>query len=713
MKGILLSLAIFSVLSVSAQECNEGDTLSVSELWDLSIDDLLEVKVSVATKHEEQIALAPASISVYQAGNINALGYYTLKELADFTTGYSSFSIFGETNLETRGQKSDSWNVSKHLLLVDGIPVSHARANSIPLEYQFPLFFADRIEFMKGPGSALYGNSAFYGAININSHSLPQNGFSSDFRFSYGTVGEEQRLAGNAIMKRKSGQLKLHFTHYKRGFSGDGLGLPSSNAHFDNANSSFLYLTYRFDQSVLKGLELGSFYMSRNSHGGEFWGAPASPNNWLQWEYLIPFIKYQNKLSPNLSLQSYIKFNASTEKALTSSSRSNRIFKPGSIPASGYDITTTNVEYMVEFNYKVNEKSNLIAGINYDTKKELGDPVSFRSTVQAPEDTSFTIPYDYRYDIHYGTIRTHVASVYAQYQKEFSLLHGLLLTLGARYDHGFNEVGNFNQISPRIGLVQRVTPSVSVKALYGTALLVPGVKEYGFNANTLDSIRANGGTGNVNDIPDMQAETFMTFEGGISIQHQKLSIEMTAFYNETNNALEFVLYDFVNEEGEDRRFSYFRNSNEQIKAQGFETELHYLPNKNLRIICSHAFAHAKLNDTIDFTYVPTHKTNAAISYSLSGNYKASVTLISRNVWGVRVPEGVFDHPDLDISSDNILKGYHLIDLNMHIPITQQAELEIQARNLLNNDWKQPSVLGQHSMIPLKKQSLLFTLILRL
>ena len=114
---------------------------------------LMAIRVTVASKSEESILDVPANVTVYSAQDIKALGYYTLADLANITAGYSSYTIYGEKVFETRGQKAGSFNNNKHLLLIDGIPVSHARANSLRAEEELPLLFARQVEFLRAPAA--------------------------------------------------------------------------------------------------------------------------------------------------------------------------------------------------------------------------------------------------------------------------------------------------------------------------------------------------------------------------------------------------------------------------------------------------------------------------------------------------------------------------------------------------------------------------------
>ena len=218
----IATFLIISFNSLFAQ--NTGvDTNAVvidtsASLFDLSLNDLLNLKVTVVSKREERVSEAPGMVTSYSAKDIENYGYYNLSDLASITSGYSNYTAFGEKMFETRGQKAGSWNNQKHLVLIDGIPVNHARAYSAPMENQLPLFFAERVEFMKGPGSVLYGTSAFYGAVSIVPKSLKEIGSKVEAKLSSGNYHGETRLMTNALSKTEDGEAILSMGFYKRRF---------------------------------------------------------------------------------------------------------------------------------------------------------------------------------------------------------------------------------------------------------------------------------------------------------------------------------------------------------------------------------------------------------------------------------------------------------------------------------------------------------------
>lgn len=135
-------------------------------LKDLTLEELLQIPLVTPTTRGERAAEAPAVISVLTAAMIRDLGVNTLYEALSYLPGVQVMeSYFGYTMVNIRGVLESHYN-NKVLLMVNGVPTREAIQGSFHLEI-IPIGAIDRIELVRGPGSALYGTNAFAGVINI------------------------------------------------------------------------------------------------------------------------------------------------------------------------------------------------------------------------------------------------------------------------------------------------------------------------------------------------------------------------------------------------------------------------------------------------------------------------------------------------------------------------------------------------------------------
>src|SRR4051812_19781857 len=203
---------------------------------DLALAELLNMSATVATKNAAAVSRSPSTITVYSDQDIRRLGYYTLADLADVTAGYSSYSIYGEKVFETRGQKAGSFVNNKHLVLIDGIPGNHGRGNKAMIDEKFPLFFANRVEFLKGPASALYGTGAFFGVVNVVPKELEDRGFHAEGRAGLGSNQSEKRVLANAMYRDGVRHAAIYTGFNDKGPSAEFTGTVDNpaNRYWDN-----------------------------------------------------------------------------------------------------------------------------------------------------------------------------------------------------------------------------------------------------------------------------------------------------------------------------------------------------------------------------------------------------------------------------------------------------------------------------------------------
>jgi outer membrane receptor for ferrienterochelin and colicins len=154
------SLAILALHALAA------DNMPVNE--DLAVFYGGEENVSIATGTSKPLRLAPAVASVITAKDIKEIGATTLDEALALVPGlYDGISAFNRLNpnWSIRGISTDQ--TPQVLLLRDGVPITHFYNGARPNLFYLPVEGIERIEVIRGPGSAIYGADAFAGVINV------------------------------------------------------------------------------------------------------------------------------------------------------------------------------------------------------------------------------------------------------------------------------------------------------------------------------------------------------------------------------------------------------------------------------------------------------------------------------------------------------------------------------------------------------------------
>ncbi len=143
--------------------------------------------IELATRDPRPIDRAPAMASVAGRQRIEAMGARNLADVLDQLPGISvSRSVSGDYRLALRGIRS----APGILLLLDGHRVNDLYSGRLLLE--FPAEAIERVEVIRGPGSALYGTGAGVGAINV----ITRQGADLHADAAYGRFHEVRLSAG-------------------------------------------------------------------------------------------------------------------------------------------------------------------------------------------------------------------------------------------------------------------------------------------------------------------------------------------------------------------------------------------------------------------------------------------------------------------------------------------------------------------------------------
>lgn len=160
------------VMSLLCQPVSAQEHLATSDTSPAILEALLNTEITTVTgasKYEQDIADAPASVSIVSAADIRKSGY---RNLAEILNGVAGFYITYNRSYHFAGTRGFSplgdFN-TRILLLVDGYRLNDGVYEQAPLGNDFPVDvdLIERIEVIRGPGSSLYGTNAFLAVINV------------------------------------------------------------------------------------------------------------------------------------------------------------------------------------------------------------------------------------------------------------------------------------------------------------------------------------------------------------------------------------------------------------------------------------------------------------------------------------------------------------------------------------------------------------------
>ena len=159
-----IAFAVLFAAIADAGATGHDSAARLRHLLSLPLEELVEQRVTIATQRPQDPASAPAVVSVITADDIRATGATNLVDVLQGVPGlYVRRSQFGFRPLiHFRGA-----NDKQTLVMVNGAPMSDLMWRLGIFWKGLPASVIERVEIIRGPGSALYGTDASAGVINV------------------------------------------------------------------------------------------------------------------------------------------------------------------------------------------------------------------------------------------------------------------------------------------------------------------------------------------------------------------------------------------------------------------------------------------------------------------------------------------------------------------------------------------------------------------
>ena len=134
-----------------------------------ALDSLLDLRISSAAKYEQTLREVAGSVTIVTADEIARFGYRTLAEALGSVRGFYLSNDRNYTYLGVRGFSRPTDYNNRVLLLIDGYRANEGLWGAAYFggELDVDLASLERIEVIRGPGSALYGTGAMFAIVNL------------------------------------------------------------------------------------------------------------------------------------------------------------------------------------------------------------------------------------------------------------------------------------------------------------------------------------------------------------------------------------------------------------------------------------------------------------------------------------------------------------------------------------------------------------------
>ncbi len=149
----------------------DPDAMSKSQdLSELSLEQLLNIKVTSASLHEQSVKDAPGSVTVITSEEIRKFGYRTLAEALAYVPGFYFTADHTYSYLGVRGFSLPGDYDTRIIVMINGHNIADNIFNQATWfgnDFPLDMNLVDRIEVMRGASSALYGSNGMLATINV------------------------------------------------------------------------------------------------------------------------------------------------------------------------------------------------------------------------------------------------------------------------------------------------------------------------------------------------------------------------------------------------------------------------------------------------------------------------------------------------------------------------------------------------------------------
>jgi iron complex outermembrane receptor protein len=166
-----------------------GPAQAGDDLAELSLEELLDMEVSVAARHDEKLIDTAAAVYVISGDELRRSGHTSLQEALRMVPGFhitqwktSGWDVTARGFTGSLSALNESF-ANQLLLVIDGVTLYNPVMAGIwwPLA-DIPLQDVERIEVLRGPAGTLWGANAMNGVVHvITKHARDSQGVSADF----------------------------------------------------------------------------------------------------------------------------------------------------------------------------------------------------------------------------------------------------------------------------------------------------------------------------------------------------------------------------------------------------------------------------------------------------------------------------------------------------------------------------------------------------
>lgn len=629
------------------------DKPSFDLLKDMSLEDLLTLKISISSTEKTNIFNSPSTVSIIDRQMLDLYNFNDIGDAINVISGINLGRTTSRQQLPTiRGILQDHYP-NKVLVLINGIPQWNSVTGECGPLNRVSINDVEKIEILKGPASVLYGSNAYTGAINIvlkNESDKTQG----SIRGAIGTAKNFNSCASYNFTKNDFG-FYISFNSQKE--QGDKRTIVDEKnvkgSYYDFIDYSNLTASVRYKNHELtfNGYNESQQKLGVDPNFEKALGKPQVLNGYL--------ISYNS----NLLINNKIKWITQISNDLQEK------YFPLTQNLSQYTNTCGNRTFgSTKLFYETNKRFNSEVGFSCDYRKSL-----YYTNIDLFKDSVLS-----EHDLKNKSI-TEVAG-FAQIQYNYGIFK---LLAGDRFTVN-NYFGNDN--STRATLLMSLNKLNTIKFIYGQSYRAPSLLET-FFVNSKKSLGGN---------PHLKPETSTSYEITYLTSFKKCIIQASVYYAEYNNKIFRTdnPYPLLPDGSIGTANAKQYTNGHMFSATGLEIEGKY-QGKKVNAFMSYNYIVGSKGDTIgtgnmyhyNFKYIPQHTVNAGLAYLLKKwRFSALINYISSTQGGLVIDGKSQMIPDW-IKFDFNASYNHLIG-------NYKVRHVISIKNIFNNTYYVPEYVDR-------------------
>lgn len=558
-KGMLMAVLICGSISVL-------NVASAEEMQTFEMDEFVVTASRVATSKVD----TPASISVINAEQIADKNYSDVSEALADVPGVNMLGSGAKGTLNGEDQIMINGD-TRVLVLIDGRRVNLGSSGTSGANMLPPVEAIERVEVLKGGGSALYGTDAVGGVVNIITKKGSDVGNKVTLRAAGGSWGTEQygltasgsNENGLGIFIAASKERRGNFDYKNQ--QGDVVEMKNSGYNTEGVN-------LKLDQTIGVDDRLTFTFDHSNSEGGAPFGT--YPDNLTEkFDRITNNVALRYDWNETADNKGYIQVYKNHQNA--------RFISENIYNVSDFTDETTGID--IQQNLKLTDNDEITFGAEY-YKTEVENEKEYEGSESISNKALYL-------------------------ENRWKIDDSWQLNTGVRYDK-HSEFGS--EVTPKVALNKKINNESNVYLSWGKV----------FNAPTTDQLyfKNSAMLGNPNLKPEKG--DVWTLGGNTSIS-EKTNLSASIFYSDIDDAIDW--------EAISSDTSMYNNVNRE-KRKGMEISLNHSFDEHLSGYASYTYMHIEQDNGNGFVSNAKQKPNtyrAGLKYENAGwTYNADLTAVS-------------------------------------------------------------------------------------